>query len=685
MDELNEHIVITVRESVDKVCPKVDVVKKKEPWEDAELFQLLTELRGCSEKGKLRKLQKEVKERRKYLKNKYYKELADNINTAAEARQVEKEFALPQKFTAIKTRSRLAISNEKLNVHFRNHFAAPKPEIPIPPELAEPVKYPYLNDVKVEVNEDIPGEKEVKATLKSFKNNKSAGTDIKTEGLKYNDSRNLICLVMLMLTLIWTCVKVPTSWLHVSITCLYKKGLMSLASNYRGLSIGANMSRILSKIIMMRFQKAYETHISEEQFGFRQNRSTSDCLFIVKTVIDKYGDTLIAVYIDLTAAYDHIPRDFLFRVLKLRTGATHLVEILKKMYEGTTASIRGMKTRFDVLVGCRQGGQESPCLFNYYFDYVLKIAAHEIDKVFPEGWGIDFQYNIPYSCTNREQRQRGRMHGIEIIRWILYADDVVVFCKSVREAEELLNIINDTCKRFGLTISYTKTKTQVFNDDKLADLPTLFSIGEQQIENVKEFVYVGQNITTKENCCFTEHRIARAYAKFNELRNVLCDVNVNIHTRKKLLDSCVRARLIYGTQAWYPTEKQMSHLETGWNELLRSMVKGGWTRKKSSEGSDEAEYAFKYTNDQIKAILKTTALRDTINSQYLQYIAHICRASNNAITKKMLFATAKRKYYRDPWIKIADMLQISVEQAKRVTQSRGDFAELVRQRFNSTP
>ena len=89
-------------------------------------------------------------------------------------------------------------------------------------------------------------------------------------------------------------------------------------------------------------------------------------------VTEKVGDTLIAVYVDLTAAYDHIPRDFLFKVLKLRTGAKHIVAILKKIYEGTTASIKGSKAVFDVLVGCRQGGQESPCLFNYYFDYVFR-------------------------------------------------------------------------------------------------------------------------------------------------------------------------------------------------------------------------------------------------------------------------------------------------------------------------
>ena len=83
------------------------------------------------------------------------------------------------------------------------------------------------------------------------------------------------------------------------------------------------------------------------------------------------------VYIDLTAVYDHIPRDFLFHVLNLWTGTAHIVAILHAMYNNTTALILGMKSGFEVLVGCTQGGQESLCLFNYYFDYVLRKSLQE--------------------------------------------------------------------------------------------------------------------------------------------------------------------------------------------------------------------------------------------------------------------------------------------------------------------
>ena len=555
----------------------------------------------------------------------------------------------------MKISTKLAISNDKLMQHFEQHFAGRY--LPLPPELAQPEMYPYLKDNVVTVREDYPDEAEIKQALKTFKNNKSAGTDkIKTEGLKYNNSQNLLSALVMLLTLIWTCIQVPTTWLHASITCLFKKGIRSIAKNYRGLSIGANMSRIIAKIIIARLKEAYEANISETQFGFRRNRSTSDGIFILNTIIEKYGGPLIVVYIDLTAAYDHIPRDFLFQVLKIRTGANHLVAVLHAMYEHTTASILGMKTKFSVLVGCRQGGQESPCLFNYYFDYVLKVASNGIDKRFPDGWGIDFNYNIPHTCTNREQRRAAKMSGIEIIRWILYADDMALFCKNMHEAEAILNILNDTCKRFGLNISFGKTKTQVFNNKDIVNTKSLFSIGDEIIENVSEFVYLGHLITNKEKGSFTELRVSRAVGKFHDMKKVLSDNSINMKTRKRLIEACVRSRLAYGTQSCFPKEKQMRKLKGCWVQHLRYMVKGGWARQPTPEGVEEECYKYIYKNREIEEIVGTMHLPNFIEKQHLKYIAHICRSPNSAITKKLLFAEASKPYYHNPWIRIANLL-----------------------------
>ena len=130
---------------------------------------------------------------------------------------------------------------------------------------------------------------------------------------------------------------------------------------------------------------------------------------------------------------------------------------------------------------------------------MLKVAACETDKQFPDGWSIEFDFNIPHFWTNREQRKSGRLNGVQIVRfiWLLYADDLALFCKSIAEVKTIMNILNGTCSRFALTISFPKTKTQVFNNDELANLNSLFSSGDNVVENVPESIYLGQTFRNK--------------------------------------------------------------------------------------------------------------------------------------------------------------------------------------------
>ena len=64
-------------------------------------------------------------------------------------------------------------------------------------------------------------------------------------------------------------------------------------------------------------------------------------------------------------------------------------------------------------------------------------------------------------------------------------------------------------------------------------------------------------ITNEVDSCLTELRTSRAIGKFYELKNVLADKHINMGTRRKLMESCVRSRLVYGTQASFPLEKQI--------------------------------------------------------------------------------------------------------------------------------
>ena len=108
-NNLNEDIVSAVRQGIDEVCPKIAPRRKDQPWKDAELEGMLKDLQKLNKVEDVRKMQKEIKKKRMELKNKYYKDIAENINSAAQAREVEKEFAMMKKALCIKNKTRQII------------------------------------------------------------------------------------------------------------------------------------------------------------------------------------------------------------------------------------------------------------------------------------------------------------------------------------------------------------------------------------------------------------------------------------------------------------------------------------------------------------------------------------------------------------------------------------------------
>ena len=178
---------------------------------------------------------------------------------------------------------------------------------------------------------------------------------------------------------------------------------------------------------------------------------------------------------------------------------------------------------------------------------------------------------------------------------------------------------------------------------------------------MSEFCYLGHTIFNDDSD-FTGNRNARATAKFNELGNVLRDKEINLSVRRKLLAACVRPRLTY------------KKLESCWFGFLRSMVKGVF-RRKPNEADNETNFSFVYTNLDLQDIIKLQPLRDFMNTQYLQYIAHVCSRSNIKLTKLSLFFISSKSYVPDPWLNISKHIHRT---SKRETHSRPGFNRLLK-------
>ena len=79
-------------------------------------------------------------------------------------------------------------------------------------------------------------------------------------------------------------------------------------------------------------------------------------------------------------------------------------------------------------------------------------------------------------------------------------------------------------------------------------------------------------------------------------------------------------------------------------------------RRRPTEDGSYTNFSLVYTNINILRITKCQPLRDFISNQYLKYTAHVCRRSNNNLTKLSLFMKPTVPYYRDPWIGISKLL-----------------------------
>ena len=148
---------------------------------------------------------------------------------------------------------------------------------------------------------------EVEAAAKALKMGKSAGVDnipaelIPAGGDAMADILTTIC------NKIWNTGEWPTTWTQSIVITLPKKGNLQLSQNYRTISLISHPNKVMLKSILNRLQPQAEEIIAEEQVGFRAGRSTTEQIFILRILGEKYlqhQQNLYHVFIDVKKAFE---------------------------------------------------------------------------------------------------------------------------------------------------------------------------------------------------------------------------------------------------------------------------------------------------------------------------------------------------------------------------------------------
>ena len=87
---------------------------------------------------------------------------------------------------------------------------------------------------------------------------------------------------------IWQIGEWPTFWTQSLVITLPKIGNMQQCQNYRTISLISHPSKVMLKTIQNRLKPQAENIIAEEQAGFRAGRNTTEQIFKLRILCEKY-------------------------------------------------------------------------------------------------------------------------------------------------------------------------------------------------------------------------------------------------------------------------------------------------------------------------------------------------------------------------------------------------------------
>ena len=314
---------------------------------------------------------------------------------------------------------------------------------------------------------------EVKKVIDNAKCNKSVGTDnLPYEIFKTGATNDLL---VNLFNKIYDTGIIPTVWRLAVIKPIPKNSLTDphLPLQYRGISLLSTVYKLYSSVLNNRIINASEENecFTEEQNGFRKNRSCADHLFTLTSVIRNRKHqrlpTFVA-FVDLEKAFDRVDRKLLFyKIRKLGFGGK-LYEAIKNIYQQCKARINvsGCLTdEFTTDFGVRQGDCLSPTLFGLF----INDLASDIKT---SGRGI---------YINDDLR----------IKILMYADDLAIISESEEDLQTMLNSLHDWCKKWRMRVNVTKTKVVHFRIKSQPCTTTKFTYGNETMDITDNYKYLG--------------------------------------------------------------------------------------------------------------------------------------------------------------------------------------------------
>lgn len=405
VDEIEDHIKILSKLIMQ--ARSTSVKKKKINFESTRLTPEIKEMikrkrtlrqrwqrnRNNQTKTEVNKLQKDISEKIKELKNKNWNKRLSELKPSNQtiwhiAKHCKKGTkSMPPLTNSGKT---FITNREKASIlseYFRDTHENPLEHND--PEHTQEVNN-AVNEALEQDNRDNPeltDVREILSIIRNLKNPKAPGLDDVNNILIKNLPQKGFEYLKFIIN---SCLKLehfPKVWKHAKVIPIPKPGKpTNEVSSYRPISLLSSISKILERILLNRINDHIEDNniIPNEQCGFRTGRSTSHQLIkVIKTAKENFSEkkSTGVIFLDVEKAFDRVWHNgLLYKMFKLRFPLTLIKTIRSFLSERTfSVFIKGQFSEAkEIKYGVPQGAVLSPTLYNIFTHDIVKETTKNI-------------------------------------------------------------------------------------------------------------------------------------------------------------------------------------------------------------------------------------------------------------------------------------------------------------------
>ncbi|UYV71222.1 hypothetical protein LAZ67_8002258 [Cordylochernes scorpioides] len=289
---------------------------------------------------------------------------------------------------------------------------------------------------------------EIYDVVKKLANGKAVGLDgIPNELLKNLPIPTLTKLKNLFNKIMST-EKYPQLWTNSIVHPIYKSGDKNNPTNFRGIALCSNISKLFTTILRNRLNNWIEKReiILENQAGFRKNRSCTDHILLLNSLIQlslrRKRGKLYVFFVDLTKAFDTVPHDLLWQKLHKMGISNKFVMLIKNFYKEAKITIRWKgqySSNVKINSGVLQGESLSPLLFILYMADLIELYNNSALTGF----------HLP---------------DFGVLHLLLYADDIAIIGESKINLQIKINLLKSYLNNNKLVLNENKSKIMVFRN-----------------------------------------------------------------------------------------------------------------------------------------------------------------------------------------------------------------------------